>query len=114
MMSDDSESESGTERDPEDECAICLKGISKRSTTPCKHSYCYVCLKKWAEETLQVNAAGGAEARCPMCRQTFGSFTHHYKTKFKLYPPGQGPAGIVKHRRRNRKRGRPKKNGAAH
>lgn len=108
------EPESDTERDPVNECTICKKGICKRSTTPCQHSFCYPCLKRWAVGSLKVNAAGVAEAECPLCRQLFGSFKHHVNRTFKLYPPGQCPAGRVeKHRRRYRKRRRPKKNGAA-
>ena len=111
-MSDDSETESETERDPENECSICLKGMCKRSTTPCQHSFCYKCLLWAAQGSLKVNAAGRAEAKCPMCRRRFGSFKHHVNRTYKLYPPGQGLAGpVVKYRRRVRKRRRPKKNG---
>ena len=101
------------DKEPVNQCSICLElEAVKLSTTPCHHVFCYFYLKKWVQKNRKVDASGVAKAECPLCRQQIGSFNHQGNRKFKLFPPGQGPNGAEKHRRRFRKRCRPKKKGA--
>ena len=48
----------------ENECCICLEKINLPITIPCKHKFCYLCLKR----SYQHNSA------CPLCRSTIPGY----------------------------------------
>jgi hypothetical protein len=53
-------------------CSICLEPVKSRAKLPCKHKFCYECIKK----NQQYNN------RCPNCRQSYIKYRHKKKTKY--------------------------------
>ena len=53
-----------TEQDYENECCICLEKINLPITLPCKHKFCYLCLKR----------AYSHNYTCPLCRATIPEY----------------------------------------
>ena len=52
-------------------CTICLENVRNRVKLPCKHKFCYKCIK----ENQKYNN------KCPNCRETYYKYRHKKKTK---------------------------------
>ena len=48
-----------------DNCGICLEKINNNTRLPCKHEYCYDCIKRWTEMNKRT---------CPLCRSSFDKY----------------------------------------
>ena len=59
------------------ECAICLEYLALTHTTPCTHSFCYMCLLDIWEARTDTGGAGNRDrggagsANCPQCKSAF-------------------------------------------
>ena len=63
------------------ECAICRETHVNKSYPPCRHVFCFDCLKRWC---LAVNCS---MIKCPICRERFKSFKHDIQSDeiFEVY-----------------------------
>jgi hypothetical protein len=57
-----------------DQCSICLETITRTLfsiTVPCKHHFCYHCIKKWSKTKQQ------GEIKCPLCNEKIFAIAYH-------------------------------------
>lgn len=84
----------------DEDCAICLNKLNNKSRPDnCRHSFCFKCLKEWAQTKLKddIGVMG-----CPLCRQSFTFIFHKMESdqNFKVYHPGLKTNVMQKWRKR--------------